>query len=190
MTLLFVDFRNSPGAFRASGERRAYPPPINFLPVFLLLALLALAWQLVFGYEDEALRIEDIERMLTPEELTAYRAAQQEVDNKFGRCIQYILYAQEDGLYECAACPPGIPFVTLKKGDIWYIGYTCQDDAARHSHSFRKKRGVWLFINYIGSVEECRKIELKLLRGYRFLPESIKPEIKLILPPNNRTDKN
>lgn len=144
----------------------------------------------IFGYKENALTVEDIEKTLTPEELEAYRAAQSEVDEKFEDCIQYILYAVEDGLYECASCPPGIPFVTLKEGEIWYIGHTCQEENGRHSQAFQRKHGVWMFTNYVGSKETCHKVELKLIRGYKYLLESIKPEVKLILPPYNRTDKN
>ena len=93
-------------------------------------------------------------------------------------------------MYECLSCPPGIPFVTLKKGEIWYIGHTCQDDNDRHSRAFRQEHNVWLYTNYVGPKEECHKIELKLIRGYKYLPESQKPEAKLFLPPYNRTDKN
>ncbi|MCB0598799.1 MAG: hypothetical protein KDD28_32295, partial [Phaeodactylibacter sp.] len=127
-----------------------------------------------------------------PRALEVYKAAQKEVDEKFENCIQYILYALEDGMCECLSCPPGIPFpfVTLKEGEIWYIGHTCQDDNDRHSRAFRQKHNVWLYVNYVEPKEKCHKIELKLIRGCKYLPESRKPEAGLIFPPYNQTDKN
>lgn len=179
-----------PGILRP-GKNNVHKLPFNFFPFLLaLLIVAAIVWKLMSGYQEKALTIEDIEKSLSPEELEAYKAAQKEVDDKFENCIQYILYALEDGIYECLSCPPGIPFVTLKEGEIWYIGHTCQDDNNRHSRSFRQKHNVWLYTNYVGPKEECHKIELKLIRGYQFLPESFKPEAKLIIPPYNRTDKN
>jgi len=191
MALLFLKGNNkrSTGSFQTPDGPR-HPSPINFLLVFLFLIFVFLVGKLIFGYQDKAITLEEIEKTLSPKELETYRAGQKKVDEKFENCIQYILYAAKDGLYECASCPPGIPFVTLKKGEIWYIGHTCQNDDARHSRSFRERHNVWLFTNYIGSGEECHKIELKLLKGYRFLPESVKPEMKLMLPPYNRTDLN
>lgn len=173
------------------GKTSNYKPPIDFFPFLLaLLVLVAIVWKLMSGYQEKALTIEGIEKSLGPQELEAYKASQKEVDEKFEHCIQYILYALEDGIYECLSCPPGIPFVTLKKGEIWYIGHTCQDDNDRHSRAFRQEHNVWLYTNYVGPKEECHKIELKLIRGYKYLPESQKPEAKLFLPPYNRTDKN
>ena len=148
-----------------------------------------MAWSLIFGYQEDAITIEEIEKSLTPKELESYRAAQKEVDEKFENCIQYILYALKDGKYQCASCSPGIPFVTLKKGEIWYIGHTCQKEDLRHSSSFQKKHRVWMATNFVGSKVACHEVELKLIRGYKYLPESFKPEGKLILPPYNRTDK-
>ena len=191
MPLLFLKGNSgkSTGSFQAT-DRNSSSSPINFLPVFLLLAILAITWKLIFGYQDKALTLEEIEKSLSPEELEAFHAEKNAVDEKFENCIQYILYALKDGRYQCASCPPGIPFVTLKKGDIWYIGHTCQEEDERHSQAFQKSNGVWMFTNYVGSKEECHKLELKLIRAYKFLPESVKPETKLILPPYNRTDKN
>lgn len=170
--------------------QRAYRRPLNFLPFFLLLLVLAAIWNIKAGYEEGALTVEDIEKSLTPEELISYREAQLDVDAKYARCVQYILYATSDGKYTCLSCPPGIPFVTLKRDEIWYIGHTCQDEGNRHSKAFRTRNNVRLFTNYIGTKEDCHKIELKLIQGYQYLPESLKPEIKLVLPPYNRTGKN
>ena len=191
MALLFLRSNNekSSSFFRTTGSSSS-PSPINFLPIFLVLAILAIAWKLIFGYQDKALTLEEIEKSLSPEESAAFEVEKNVVDEKFENCIQYILYALRDGKYTCASCPPGIPFVTLKKGDIWYIGHTCQEEDERHSQTFQKSNGVWMFTNYAGSKEECHKLELKLIRAYKFLPESVKPETKLILPPYNRTDKN
>lgn len=172
------------------GKSNAYEPPFNFfLFILALLVVVALVWKLSYGYQEKALTIEDIEQSLDPQELEVYKAAQKEVDEKFENCIQYILYALEDGMYECLSCPPGIPFVTLKEGEIWYIGHTCQDDNDRHSRAFRQKHNVWLYVNYVEPKEKCHKIELKLIRGYKYLPESRKPEARLIFPPYNQTDK-
>lgn len=181
------------GAGTLNGGRNAsFKPPPNLL--LLLLSILAVCvfifWKLKFGYQKEALTVEKIEEFLTPKELEAYQAAQKEVDDKFENCIQYILYALADGKYVCLSCPNSIPFVTLKEGEIWYIGHTCQNDEVRHSKSFRQKHNVWMFTNYVGRKEECHRIELKLIRGYKYLPESQKPETKLFIPPYNQTDKN
>ena len=169
-------------------KRYPYRPPFNFLPVFIVLLILGVIWSLIFGYEPGSIRIEDIESGLSPEELREYRASQEEVEEKFEECTQYILYAIRDGKYPCLSCPAKIPFVTLKKGEIWYIGHTCQEDDMRHSRSFRRKNNVVYFSNYKGTKQECLEVELKLIRGYKYLPESQKPEGKLHLPPYNRTD--
>lgn len=192
MALLFLKAHGSrrPAKDLNARNNSSPSPPFHFIPILLAIVLIALAGKWIFGYKERALRVEEIEKSLTPEELGAYQSAQSEVDEKFENCIQYILYALEDGLYECANCPPGIPFVTLKEGEIWYIGHTCQDGDDRHTQPFQKKHRVWMHTNYIGSKQECHKVELKLLRGYKYLPESLKPEIKLVLPPYNRTDKN
>ena len=192
MLQLLVKHRPVPPSKEVHTPQRSpiYQPPINFLPVFIALLLLAVAWRLLAGYRKDALKVEDIETSLTPEELQEYRAHQHQVEKKFEQCTQYILYALDNGLYQCRSCPPGIPFVTLKKGEIWYIGHTCRENDARHSRAFRQEHNVWMFTNFVGTKEECHKIELKLLQGYRYLPESQKQEIKLILPPNNRTAQN
>ncbi len=182
---------HQPDGFLKPMENIPSRPSFNFLA--LLLALLAIGvalyWMMKRGYQDGAITIEEIEKSLDPQELESYRAAQKEVDDKFEYCVQYILYALEDGKYQCLSCPPGIPFVTLKEDEIWYIGHTCQEHDDRHSKAFRKKHNVEMRLNYIGPKAECHRIELKLIRGYRYLPESLKPEIKLTLPPFNRTDK-
>lgn len=189
--LLTRERAGAPPVILRPGNNYVNKPPINFFPLLLALLIVGvIVWKLMSGYQEKALTIEDIEKTLSPEELEAYKAAQKEVDEKFENCIQYILYALDDGLYECLSCPPGIPFVTLKEGEIWYIGHTCQDGDERHTQPFQKKHRVWMHTNYIGSKQECHKVELKLLRGYKYLPESLKPEIKLVLPPYNRTDKN
>lgn len=164
-------------------------PNSSFNYLLLLVVFLIVIGRWLYEYEDDAITVEQIEETLGPEELEAYKNAQQQVDDKFQNCIQYILYATEPGPYQCLSCPGGIPFVTLKKMEIWYIGHTCQDAESRHSISFRKKHDVRMSINYEGPKHECHRIELKLIRGYKYLPESIKPEGKLILPPYNQTDQ-
>lgn len=171
-------------------DKKAYRPPFNFLPIFIVLLLTATLWTLISGYQKKALTVEEIESHLSPEGLVEYQSEQRDVDEKFEDCIQYFLYALADGPYQCLSCPPGIPFVTLKKGEIWYIGHTCQENDARHTKSFRQQNNVWMFTNFVGTKEECHKLELKLIRGYKYLPESQKPEIKLLLPPFNRTAQN
>ena len=133
--------------------------------------------------------IEEIEQNLNSEELAEYKAIQQKIDDKHENCEQYFLVATVEGQRICRSCPPGLSFVTLKKGEIFYIGYTCLGDS-RHSRGFLDEHEVIKLVNFTGTRDQCHNMELKLINGYKYLEESLKPEAKLVIPPYNINKMN
>jgi hypothetical protein len=87
-------------------------------------------------------------------------------------------------LRPCLRCPNGIEMVTVKKDEVYKYGITTQG-RARYSRAYllslrlRMEEEVW------GEYTLCRKAEINKIMTYRFLPESQKPEVKLIRPPGN-----
>ncbi len=152
--------------------------PLIFVGIVVTVALLF-----------KKITVEDIEQSLTPEELEEYQAVQKKIDDKHEDCEQYFLVALVDGKRLCRSCPPGISFVTLKKGEIFYIGYTCLGDA-RYSRSFLDEHEVSKLVNFTGTRDQCHNMELKLINGYKYLEESLKPEAKLVIPPYNINKMN
>ena len=151
-------------------------PP--YIPIILLGLIILL------GFSLYRIMVEDVEELLDPEELSKFRELQKAVDDKYTDCEQYFLLAATDGRRICRSCPQGISFVTLKKGEIFYIGHTCRG-GDRHSEKFLDQHRVFRYINHRGSRDDCHRLELKLINGYQYLPQAQKPEVKLILPPYN-----
>ena len=148
-----------------------------FLPIGIILILLAFAgskfWERY--YNDPNLDRSEVEE--------AQREAE-EVKERHEVWIQYVLIADTDGKRPCLRCPGGIPEVTLKAGEIYKYGITTQGEA-RYTKAEYKSLRVSYFEEFYGTYLECKEMEVNKIVAYRFLPQSKKPEVKLLRPPGN-----
>ena len=118
---------------------------------------------------------------------TAIEEAQREAEeivNRHSEWVQYALIANSTMKRPCLRCPGGVDMVTVREGEIYKYGITTRG-VSRYSQSFISLLDLRFFIEYKGSYIECKEMEINKIVSYKFLPESQKPEIRLIRPPGN-----
>jgi hypothetical protein len=114
-------------------------------------------------------------------------AAQQEAEEivkKHEEWTQYALVAITTRKRPCFRCPNGVTMVTVKKGEIFKYGITTQGEA-RYKRKLYNKLELQMIEEVIGDYTICKKAEINKILSYQFLPESQKPEVKLVRPPGN-----
>ena len=114
---------------------------------------------------------------------TAQQEAQKIID-RHGEWVQYVLIATTTMKRPCMRCPGGIPMVTVKAGEIYKYGITTQGES-RYTRGLYTQLNLSYFEEYQGKYIECKELEVNKISSYQFLPESQKPEGKLIRPPGN-----
>jgi len=153
--------------------------PIHLLPIliigFLLLFGGAKFWERF--YNDPT---------LDPAEVAAAQKEAEEIAERHETWIQYALIATTNMKRPCLKCPKGIIMVTVKAGEVYKYGITTQGKS-RYTQSQYAKLGVALIEQHRGDYSSCKAQEVNKILSYRFLPESRKPEGKLIRPPGNAT---
>ena len=117
----------------------------------------------------------------------AVEAAQREAEEIVDRhavWVQYVLVANTTMKRPCLNCPGGITMVTVRAGEVYKYGITTQGES-RYSRSIYDQLGLNYYEEYEGSYIECKEMEINKITSYLFLPESKKPEVKLIRSPGN-----
>jgi len=158
-------------------DERKRPP---YFPVMLLLAGLI---AILFASSDFWKRFYDDPSLDNAEVEAAQREAE-EVAYKHENWIQYVLRANTTMQRPCLRCPNGITKVTVKAGEIYRYGITTQG-RARYDREFLRLLELRMEEEVYGNYITCKKAEINKIIAYRFLPESQKPEVKLIRPPGN-----
>ena len=145
--------------------------------ILLVVALLAFAgtkfWERFYDDPD-----------LDHAEVNAIEKEANEISGRHKHWTQYALVANTTMVRPCLRCPNGVELVTVKAGEIYKYGITSQGPN-RYSNEYYSKLGLFMSEEYHGSYEMCKQMEINKILAYRFLPESAKPEVKLIRPPGN-----
>ncbi|MEN0004184.1 MAG: hypothetical protein AAF798_08575 [Bacteroidota bacterium] len=161
-------------------ETQIKQPPWN--PKFIV-ALLILSGFVFLGSSIFWERFKD-NPDLNQEEVEAAQKEAEEITERHEVWIQYVLIADYPGKRPCMRCPGGVALVTLKTGEVYKYGITTQG-RNRYSESYYAKLGLTYIEEFRGSYEECKAREINKIMAYRFLPQSKKPEVKLVRPPGN-----
>jgi len=152
-------------------------PPEYFLFFLLLLFILLFAgskfWERF--YEDPG---------IDSAEVVAAQREAEAIAEKHETWVQYALVATSTMKRPCLRCPNGITIVTVKKGEVYKYGITTQGEA-RYQQQLYENLQLRMVEEVVGEYTICKKAEVNKIIGYRFLPESQKPEIKLLRPPGN-----
>jgi hypothetical protein len=99
---------------------------------------------------------------------------------KYDKAEQYVLFAEQDGLYPCLSCPNG-GTIGLKKGEIWKYGVTV-NGLRRYSAAYLKQLKLIYYPQYVGEIGECLKLEKIKIYTYPTLPENFKARSKTFTP--------
>ncbi len=164
-------------------ERPGKAPPGMPANPFRALLLLLVALAVYFGGADFWKRFYD-DPALDKSEVRAAEENADEIAERHELWIQYVLIADHTMKRPCLRCPGGVKMVTVKTGEIYKYGITTQGKA-RYAAEHYKKLGVTFFEEYRGSYEACKRMEINKIIAYRFLPQSLKLEVKLLRPPGN-----
>jgi hypothetical protein len=168
-----------PSTEGVSIERKHKRKPPLFPFIFLLVGLVVA----LFAYSDFWKRFYD-DPDLDKAEVEAARQEAEEIAKRHEVWVQYVLVADYTTKRPCLRCPNGIPVVTVNTGEIYKYGITTQG-IGRYTESQYIQLGVTYLEEFRGSYLECKEMEINKILAYRFLPQSQKPEVKLLRPPGN-----
>lgn len=121
---------------------------------------------------------------LDTEAVEAVKKEAEDIKSRHENWIQYKLVAINTMKRPCLRCPNGIKTVTVRKGEVYKYGITTQGQA-RYTSTQYSYLDVRLLTEFEGNYTECKNMEIDKILSYQFLPESQKPEVKLIRPPGN-----
>jgi hypothetical protein len=102
--------------------------------------------------------------------------------DKLNNAEQYALYALSDGYYTCSHCSEGEAY--LYAGEVAKYG-TSINPATRYTSQYLREKNVYYVTQFKGNLQACLEEEARKLYRYYALPENMKRERPLILPPYN-----
>lgn len=117
-------------------------------------------------------------------EVEATQKEAEEIAKKHENWIQYVLIATSTKKRPCLRCPNGLKEVTVKIGEIYKYGITTQGEK-RYKQKLYQTLEVTIKEEIEGDYTTCKTAEINKILAYRFLPESVKSEVKLTRPPGN-----
>ena len=121
---------------------------------------------------------------LNPAEIAAAEQEAEEIMNRHEDWVQYALIANSTRSRPCLRCPDGVQMVTVKAGEVYKYGITTQNNN-RYTKELLRTLDLRFVKQDEGSYTKCKSSEINKIVAYKFLPESVKPEVKLIRPPGN-----
>lgn len=158
-------------------EKQKSPKPFNpFILIAALLIICLFAAKPFITYDEDG----------TPK-LAQWRQKKLIKElNDLDRAEQYVLLAEEDGVYPCYSCI-GSSTIRLKEGQVWKYGMTTKGQKGRYGAKLPDKK-LYYVIQFEGTVEKCLKEEKRKIYFYVILPENIARNKPLIRPPGNKKD--
>lgn len=121
---------------------------------------------------------------IDPEAIVEAEEEAEEIINRHKKWVQYVLIANSTMKRPCLRCPNSVAMVTVKAGEIYKYGITTQGKS-RYTEQDLISFDLRFVRQHQGSYIECKKLEVNKIVAYQFLPESFKPELKLVRPPGN-----
>lgn len=96
---------------------------------------------------------------------------------------QYALVAGQNGWYPCYKCPDTAA-IFLLVDEVWKYGATTKQEKGHYMQGLPDSRLVYV-IQFEGTFQECREMELIKIYDYPLLPENAKRNPPILLPPGN-----
>ena len=169
----------------ASGGQESPNPGGRLFLLLLLLGVALIGYYFMGGDPPSPVVInEDGEEVLSPERQAKLDRELEEIDNT----MQYALIADYDGYYPCYTCPNGSTTLFLYKGEIWKYGITRKGERKRYPGKSYGAPNLSFVVQFIGTSNECLKMEKIKIYHYPLLPEARKRKIRLFRPPGNAND--
>lgn len=169
-------------------EDKPNPNPgtgLYFLLIFLALGVVLFALQQMAGGKKSPIEVDEKGNVtLAPHRKEKLEKELEEIDN----AIQYSLRATEDGYFPCYTCPDGMGTIYLYKGEIWRFGTTRKGDNGRYPSGNYGAPNIFFVPEFVGTYGECLKMEKIKIYNYPLMPESMKRDFILAIPPGNLID--
>ncbi len=158
---------------------------LHFLLIFIALGgVLFALQQMAEGKKSPIVVDESGKASLAPHRKEKLEREIEEIDN----AAQYALRAENDGYFPCYTCPDGKGTIYLYKGELWRVGTTRKGDKGRYPKRDYGAPNLTFFIEFEGTYSECLKMEKIKIYNYPLLPEAMKRDFILAIPPGNLID--
>ncbi|MCB0581662.1 MAG: hypothetical protein KDD10_20445 [Phaeodactylibacter sp.] len=164
-------------------EKKASSPPpfIQYLPIAIGVFL---AVFLAYNWRDYVVQRQDGSYVVHPERKDEAEREKEKLED----CQTYKLIARESGWYMCYLCRRGVCY--LNAGEVWKYGMSCSPET-RYKPDWLQQMNLKYVPVFNGSWEECRVLEIELIRDYPIHPENLKrpQSLRLPIPPGHKSIK-
>lgn len=156
----------------------------SFLWLVALIGVSITLWEMAGAKKSPIVIDEKGNATLAPHREKKLQKELGEIDN----AVQYALRASESGYFPCYTCPDGKGTIYLQKGEVWRYGTTRKGENGRYPSGDYGVPNLTFVPEFVGTYSECLKMEKTKIYHYPLLPEALKRDFILAIPPGNLID--